>query len=369
MNIQFNTQKMTRQDDGSVDQCQHLKRELESKADQVRENALIDADTLGQMPYRITPNEVKLRIEECRYGYRQLAVEVGITLTPNSQGILGNHEAKEFNDQLNGLAIKEGDIRKKIHGHPANRLERPTPLSTEERMTLVAPFVLVLLDILFEAPALGMMIGAGVLSYLCAFALNAGKYYFCKFLNRRIKEGDTFKRKLPWIALGLTVFGTIAVYLGSVRYGYLETQGVVVSYGPGVLAMLSFFVSCGIWIAEYFASEVQEKQFRIVEENKTFRAYDDLVAKKDGVDDEIQQVKSNRSARLGGRLITMDCAQSLRQFLEDHYKMTANKFQTVYYSRRPDRNSGEETFIMVDIPSLYDEFHSTNNEQFQTHAS
>jgi len=338
-----------------VSHYSYLKKVLEEKAERLRKNALIDAQTLSQREYRLRLPELQIRVEELRQEYRQLRVEVDLALNPKSQGILGNHEAKEFTQQLNELALKLGDIRKEIEAHAAQKLERPTPLSGYEKAVLVAPFILLGLDVLFEAPALRILGSSGLLAYTTALLLNGGKYAFSKFLNRRIRVATTQRGRTMWFVTGAVTFGMIALILGISRHAYLEMQDGGSVYGPVILTVLSFFVSMTAWIAEWFAEETRQKKTRITEEDKVFVEFDRLEGQKVEIENAIGHIKRERSGQLGGRLVSMDNARSLEQYLEDHYKGTVNKFQTEYHARRTDhREHGDGVFITT-IPPLSDD--------------
>ena len=352
--IRQNTQLSTHAD-SDMDHYKRLKQELEAKADRLRKQALIDAETLSQREYRLKLPELQLRVEELRQEYRQLRADIDLALNQKSQGLIGNHEAKEFGQQLNELGIKLGDLKKKISEHPANEKERPTLLNGYEKVLLLAPFILLGLDMLFEAPALRILGGSGLLAYGTALLLNGCKYFFAKFLNRRIKTSNDRRKTIFWVAVGAGVFAAVAMILGMSRHAYLQMQDGGSIYGPLVLATLSFFFSMAAWVSEYLAEDVRDKKARITEENKVFKEYDALQDEQLQLEEKIRATKDERSGRLGSRLITMDNARSLEQFIDDHYQGTVNKFQTVYHSRRTDQRDGDEVFI-TDIPPLNAEF-------------
>lgn len=332
----------------------HLKKELEAKAEGLRKNALIDAQTLSQREYRLRLPELQIRVEELRQEYRQLRVDVDLALNPKSQIMLGSGEAKEFSQQLNELAIKLGDIRKEIEGHAANKLERPTPLSGYEKLLLAAPFILLGLDVLFEAPALRILGGSGLFAYTSAILLNGGKYALAKFLNRRIRVSSTQGERIMWFALGTASFLVVAFILGISRHAYLALQEGGSTYGPIILTVLSFFISMTAWILDWFAEEVRQKKMRISEENRAFVALDELRDKKAEIENSIKSIKDERSNRLGSRLISMDNARALEQYLEDHYRGTVNKFQTEYQARRTDHKENGDAVFLTNIPPLGD---------------
>lgn len=356
MTQQQNTPRSTEISTAS-NHCRILKQELEAKADRLRKDALIDAETLSQTEHQMTLQELKVRSEEFRQQYRQLRVSIEIALNPKTQGHLGNDDALDYAHQLDELSMKVGEVRKEIEAHPAKNLERPTLLTTYERVLLVAPFIILGLDLLFEAPALRILGGSGLLAYGTAILLNGCKYFFSKFLNNRIRQAETKRERTTWFAIGLIAFGAVALMLGVSRHAYLQMQDGGSLYGPVILAALSFFFSVAAWIAEYFGEDVREKQALITEQSKAFLELDALENEKRNTENRIQQVKNERSERLGSRLITMDNARSLEQFLEDHYRGTVSKFQTVYHSRSNYRNNKAPVFL-TDVPALSDEVHT-----------
>ncbi|MBI1289491.1 MAG: hypothetical protein GC178_18135 [Flavobacteriales bacterium] len=352
--IRQNTQLSTHVE-ADMDHYRRLKQELEAKADRIRKHALIDAETLSQRDYRIKLPELQLRVEELRQEYRQLRADIDLALNAKSAGLIGNHEAKEFSQHLNELGIKLGDLKKKISEHPANERERATPLNGYEKLLLLAPFILLGLDMLFEAPALRILGGSGLLAYGTALLLNGCKYYFSKFLNKRIKTSDNSRIQLFWVLVGAAVFGGVAIILGISRHAYLQMQDGGSLYGPLVLAALSFFFSMAAWVSEFLAEDVREKKDRVADINRVFVEYDALQKDREELEEKIRTTKNERSGRLGSRLITMDNARSLEQYLDDHFRSTANKWQVVYHSRRTDQREGDDVFI-TDISPLNAEF-------------
>ncbi|MCF8276182.1 MAG: hypothetical protein K9J17_05550 [Flavobacteriales bacterium] len=338
----------------------NLKGELETKANRIRSASEIDAQIRSQREEPLTIPEFKVNIEDLRQQYRELLPDIDIALNPRSQGLLGNHEAKQFTQQLNELRLDLGEVQKEVAAHPANGIPRPTPLSTYEQVLLKAPFILLGLDVLFEAPALRAAGGSGLISYFWAALLNGGKYFLSKFLNKRIRNATTKQEKWAWVSVGLFTYGVVAAFLGFSRHAYLQAQDGGSLYGPIILAFLSFFFSLTAWVAEFLAEEVRAKQMQLTEENKVFVQFDELEAKKKDIISEIKAVENERSNRLGSRLISMDNARSLQKYLADHYKGTVNKYQSIYNSRRPHGSQGSGVFV-TDIPPLHDEFENKNN--------
>ena len=337
-----------------------LKEELENKAKKIRSASEIDAQTRSQREEALSIPEFKVNIEDLRQQYREVLPDIDIALNPRSQGMLGQDESKKFTQHLNELRIELGEVQKEIATHPANGIPRPTPLSVYEKALLKAPFILLGLDVLFEAPALRAAGGSGLISYFWAALLNGGKYYLSKFLNKRIRNANTRQEKWAWVFVGLFTFGVVAAFLGFSRHAYLQAQDGGSLYGPIILAFLSFFFSLTAWIAEFLAEEVRNKQMRLQEENKVFIQFDEMEAKKEDIIVDIKAVETERSNRLGSRLISMDNARSLQKYLADHYKGTVNKYQSIYNSRRPHGSQGTGVFV-TDIPPLHDEFENENN--------
>lgn len=331
-----------------------LKKEVEAKADQLRRNTLIDAETLSHRGYQLSLPELHLRAGELREEYRVVSCEIEVSLNPESQPHLGGHDAAEYGRSLHTLGLQLGDARKAIEAHPATGGERPTPLTTYERAVLKSPALILLLDVFFEAPALRLFVGSGLIAHGIALLINVCKYFLGKYLLERIRHSDTEIARKVWIALGIITYAGVALLLGFARHAYLELQDGGSPYGPIPLATLSFVISIAAWLAEYYAEGVRAKQSQIAEMSKTFDELGELEERKEAIEIAIEDMKKDKTQRLSTRLITMENAKSLHQYLEDHYRGTFLKFQSTYHSRRTDRHADTAPVFVTDIPPLHD---------------
>lgn len=352
MTAQSNTQNTSLQT--VQNRFNEVKRTLQDAAEGIRKAALNDIQLLAQREYRLKGDEMLERIKGIRLKYHGLNTDINMALNPESQKALGSHENAEFKKRLNALVLKLSEAKRALQAFPESGVKKPIGLSRYEKFIKYAPFFLLTLDSVFEAPALRLLVGAMIFSIPSAIALNFLKYFIAKFLNRQIEKATSRQVRILIVCIGLAIFAALAIVMGHMRQGYLEAQGITSSYGPFALGFLSFMLGTGAWIIEYFAHPIREREKDIRKEQTVYDDYAEKLQAVRDIETSIDGLKGEKSNVLGGRIITMENAANLKRFLRSHYEGTVREIQVEYRSCRTE-DDGFQTPFITDIPPFEDE--------------
>ena len=336
------------------DEFTEVKNTLLAAAYKIRRNALDEVELLAKREYRLKGEELKERVNGIKLKYNELQGEIDLALNPESQGVLGRYETSEFRKRINDLVITLGEARKKLQTFSTVVIRKPIGLSFYEKCVMSAPFALLLLDSVFEAPAIRYVVGSMLFSIPTAIAFNLLKYFVAKFLNLKIAKTSNRQTKVVLVFTGVAVFLGIAVVMGYLRQGYLEAQEIETMYGPFALGFLSCVLGIAAWITEYFAAPIREHKKDIQKQQTRYDEYAEKLKVVKDIEAEIEQVKAERGGVLGGRIITIENARTLQKMLNKHFLATVNEYQVQFRSHRT-ADDGFETPFMSYVPSLDDD--------------